>query len=420
MNNLNQNDNDIIVTLETNENGKPKNTISNFISIIKQDEYFASLQFNELSNSPEKITNNKIELWTDTDDSMARNYIEKKYRILNQKALEDALRIVFKERTYHPIKRAIESVQWDGNQRISTLLIKWLGCDNNSYSRELSRLIFAGGINRLYNAGCKFDDVVVLTGEQGAGKSTFVRFLALNDDFYSEVTEIDGQKGMESVEGSWIIEIGELLALNKAKDVESIKAYISRQKDKYRRPYDRRVTMNNRQCIFIGTTNKSQFLTDKTGNRRFYPLTVANVGYSLFENQEELKADIIQCWAEAKAKYDRGEMVPCADKNLTNIIKERQENALEDDYREGLIFSYLKDKSETCVIDIWTNALTNQNKPTRKDSNEITSILQNCKEWEPNNRKRFHEFGQQRVWTKRTQTPLYQLDSCDNDNKLNC
>ena len=124
---------------------------------------------------------------------------------------------------------------------------------------------------------------VLIGTKQGEGKSTLVRWLAMKDDYFTEVTEIEGQKGMEAVEGAWICEMGELLALTKAREIEAVKSYLTRLADRYRRPFDRRVTDHKRQCIFIGTTNKEQFLTDKTGNRRFYPVKV----YSLRQKCEK-------------------------------------------------------------------------------------------------------------------------------------
>ncbi len=151
--------------------------------------------------------------------------------------------------------------------------------EDNEYTREVSRLIFAGGIHRLYSPGCKFDDVPVLIGtSQGEGKSTIVRWLAIHDDHFTEVTEIDGQKGVEQLEGAWICEIAELLALTKAKEQEAVKSYIARLKDKYRKPWGKNTDELPRRCIFIGTTNNEQFLRDKTGNRRFYPVKVNSKG----------------------------------------------------------------------------------------------------------------------------------------------
>lgn len=400
------------VPLKFDGRGQPLNTIENFMIILKKDEYFNTLKFNLLTYSPEKIVNGKVERWTDSDDSQARNYIESKYNIHNQQKLDDALRIIFKEREYHPIKNIIDNVEWDGEERIYTFLHKWLKCDDTPYSREVSRLIFSGGINRLYNPGCKFDDVPVLIGtKQGEGKSTFVRWLALQDEFFTEICEIEGQKGIEALEGIWICEIAELLALTKTKDVEAVKGYITKQSDKYRRPFDRRVTEHKRQCVFIGTTNKEQFLTDKTGNRRFYPIKVYQNGYDLFDKQTEVKWEILQCWAEAKVKYDKGEMIPYADRKLISDIKRHQQNAVEDDYRDGLIEEYLQNKTQICILELWKNALKNEySKPTKKDSNDISLILQSIDGWERQEKSQWVSgFGTQKIWINKNKDEFTQI-----------
>lgn len=386
--------------------GQPLSTIDNFLLILRNDKEFESLRFNQLSYSPEHIVDGKIERWQDKDDSRARLYIEQKYHIHNREKLDDAFRVLFAEREYHPIKQIIEAVEWDGVSRIQELFIKWLKCEDTPYIREVTRLVFAGGIHRLYNPGCKFDDVAVLIGtHQGEGKSTFARWLAIKDEFFTEVTEIEGQKGIEAIEGAWVCEIAELLAVTKSKEVEAVKSYITKLVDRYRRPFDRRTTDHKRQCVFIGTTNKEQFLTDKTGNRRWYPVKVNSSGYDLHDHKAEIQSDILQAWAEAKYLFDRGELQPYADRNLIEEIKEKQEQAVEDDYRVGMITDYLssKYKDKVCIMELWKYALNNEfSKPTRRESNEITLILQSIGGWERGKIERHNEFGNQMFWYRKT------------------
>lgn len=359
-----------------------KPTSENFVRILSTDPEFSCIRFNELSNQVEDFTDKGYVNWTDTDDARARTYIESKYGIYNIKKFEDAFRIYASSKAYNPIKQIIERQQWDGERRICNFLTKWMMADDTAYTKEVSRLIFAGGIHRLYNPGCKFDHMPVLVGtRQGEGKSTIVRWLAIYDDFFSEVTEFEGQKGIESLEGAWICEVSELLAMTKVKDVEAVKSFISRQNDRYRMPFDRRVTDHKRKCIFIGTTNKEQFLTDKTGNRRFYPVRVYQTGDELYENQREIKKYILQCWAEALALYKEGKLLPYADPVLSEVIRERQAFATQDDYREGMIRDFLETKEEVCIPMLWHEALKMRSdiKPTRKDSTEIGLIMQDRK-----------------------------------------
>ena len=144
-------------------------------------------------------------------------------------------------------------------------------------------------------------------------------------------------------------------------------------------------------------------MTDKTGNRRFYPVKVNQSGYDLFEHEAEIKEYIRQCWAEAKAKLDAGEMKPYADRDLVSVIREMQAAAVEDDYRVGMIEDYLEERTEVCVLEIWQNALKmgEFSKPSKKDCTEIALILQGFDGWEKQPKvKRFADFGVQKWWKK--------------------
>ncbi len=397
------------ILLKYTEKGVPAATIDNFAAILNNDpELKDKFWLNELSMTPERSINGKMQRWTDADDSWLRGYFERKYRMYSPPKLLDALETVWQAHQYHPIRDRIKSLTWDGRPRLKRMLIKWLHADDCPYSEEVARLIFAGGIHRVFEPGCKFEDMAVLIGQkQGEGKSTFVRMLAMDDKFFREVNEIDGQRGSEAVEGAWICEVSELLALKRSKEVEAAKSYFSRQVDAYRRPFDRRVTELPRQCIFVGTTNNAQFLTDKTGNRRYYPVICQSDGRELFNRADELRADIAQCWAEAYALYQRGKMPPFLDKSLIDDARWKQEDALEDDYRVGMIAKYLNDKQPgdtVCIIELWGRALGEDFKPTRKDSNEISAILQNMPGWVRCGNVWTQNWGVQKGWRKVSST----------------
>lgn len=394
------------VPLKFDGGKNPQLTIENFLSILENDPLLKDyLLYNELSNAPECISSGEIRRWKDEDDSWLRGYIEQNYCIYSPQKLDDALRVRFNQRRYHPVREKIQSITWDGKPRIKRFLIEWLKVDDCPYSEEVSRLIFAGGIHRAFRPGCKFEDMAVLIGKkQGEGKSTIIRWLAMDDKFFREVNEIDGQRGVEAVEGGWICEVSELLALKRTKEVEAAKSYFSRQTDTYRKPYDKRVTENPRQCIFIGTTNTAEFLTDKTGNRRYYPVECNSSGRDLFDHKAEIQEYIEQCWAEAYALYQKGELPPVLDKSILPEAQYRQECALEDDYRAGMIKAYLDDKAEgesVCIIELWQQALGESFKPTRKDSNELALIMQGAPGWiKVPSVQRTSRWGVQRCWVK--------------------
>jgi hypothetical protein len=133
-------------------------------------------------------------------------------------------------------------------------------------------------------------------------------------------------------------------------------------------------------------------------------------GYDLHDHKEEVQKDIIQAWAEAKHLYDEGKLQPYADRNLLEEIRKMQGQAVEDDYRIGMIENYIKNKTEVCIMELWKNALDNPfSKPTRRESNEITLILQSIGGWVRDKVKRHDDFGNQMFWKKTEQKQQEEL-----------
>ena len=266
-------------------------------------------------------------------------------------------------------------------------------------------MLFFGGITRLYEPGSKFDYMIILKGAQGTCKTTLVRLLALDDQAYSEVTTIDGAPGIENIRGSWMCELAELLAMVRAREVESIKAFITRQYDKYRPPYARTSEIIPRSCIFIGTTNEIQFMGDMTGNRRYLPIEVHVNAEEFFEHIDEIKEYILNCWREAYYKYKRGEAYTTIPAKYFDLLEGVRLNYRDDDPMEGLISGYLMQQSvgsEICGLEIYTKCLNGiRSKYTTRDSRNIATIMNKIDNWvRYNDRKYFEGYGQQRYWKK--------------------
>lgn len=364
-----------------------KPTIDNFYRLMT-NHYGDRLRLNEMTGKPEFFRNGEWREWTDTEESRMRSYFESTYSMYSQNKMTDALMIYFNNHKVNPLLEILDSLEWDGKPRVEQFLHDIMKCEDSEYIRECSRLIFAGGIHRAYRPGCKFDDMIVLIGGQGTGKSTITRWLNMEDQFYQEIKTIAGKEGIEAIRGVWIGEVSELMAMTRVKEAEAVKAYITSQKDSYRPPYQKNVQTIPRRCVFIGTTNNPQFLTDKTGNRRFYPVKVQSDGYKLLDNEEIVRAYIRQAWAEAVHLYKEGNLQPFAKKEVLAQIRAAQEAAMEDDWRIGQIEQYLNDtkkapNSTVSVIELWHRALNNPDeiKPTRKDSIEITQIIMNVPGW---------------------------------------
>ena len=398
-------------------------TTENFVRIMLNDKTFAGVRFNELSGRAEiheqKNGETVIRKWSDADEAYSRNYIEHQFKLYSKDRHADALRILFNERRYNPIVDIVDSIEWDGENRCERFLSTWAKCEDSEYVREVSRLIFAGGIHRLYLPGTKFDDVPILIGtEQGEGKSTLIRYLAINDSYYGEITAVEGQPAIEQLQGKWICEISELLALTKNKDQEAVKAYITRSVDSYRKPWDKNVSEFPRRCIFLGTSNDSNPLVDKTGNRRYYPVEVHSNGYEVYAHEDEIREYILQCWAEARERYKARKMPNYANQALVGLYREAQENAMQDDWRVGAIKLFLekKDPGEfTCVREVCHRALSSNpdfpKEPTLAESKDIGRILNKMKGWERiNGSRKVGAYGVQRCWRKKGEQVIEKTD----------
>lgn len=394
---------------DRDKNGNPKPTITNFLKVMQNDRMYAGIHYNELLQQAEiHGADGSITRWSDADEAQSMCYIEEAFGLYSKDKHAAAMRILFEQRKYNPLRDIVESVKWDGRERCRNFLKKWGKVDDTPYTQEVSRLIFAGGIHRLYEPGCKFEDIPILMGDQGCGKSTLIRFLAINDDYFGELKVMEGQQAIENLSGKWILEIPEMSAFTKAKDQEAIKAFVSRQRDSYRKPYDRNTTELLRRCTFIASSNDRNPLVDKTGNRRWYPVEVRSNGYDVFDKEDEIRSYILQCWAEAKHKLHTDEMKPFADRHLLDKYQEAQEDAVQDDWRVGAIQAFLDRKAPgelTCVREVCHRALSPNpdfpKEPSLVESKDIGKILNRFKDWERVTGSRVvGVYGNQKCWRK--------------------
>lgn len=389
-----------------NNKGDPEPTTGNYVNIFNKDPYLKTLFFYDEFDRKVKCYNEdgSIRVWTDDDESRLKVYIEENYNIYHHQKFYDAFRAVAVGRKIHPLKDIIEKEEWDGIPRIDGFLKDIMGCEEDDYTREVSRMIFYGGINRLYHPGCKFDYMPILIGKQSAGKSTIIKWLALEDEYYTDITNIEGKEGMEVLESSWICEMGELLAMVRTKEVEMLKAYISRTNDRYRKPYGRYANDNPRHCIFIGSTNDMTFLMDKTGNRRYLPIVVNSDARDIYVSRWSIKKYILQCWREALYLMKHNKAYLTIPYIYDDIVKKHQADAIMEDPRIGLILSYLKDKQngdKVSGIELFTKCLNGLKKNyNTSEGKEISRIMDMLDDWCRCDRFYDKDFGRQRGWIK--------------------
>ena len=419
--------------LKVTDKGAIAQTIENAVIILQYDPRLSgSLAYDEMSH---QIVTRKslpwrrvssVGQWTDADDAALRYYMEKVYGIAGKDRIFDAVNVVAQQASFHPVKEFLESDTWDGVPRVDTLLIDYLGAEDTEYTRTVTRKTLAAAVARIYKPGCKFDHMLTLRGVQGRGKSSF--FAKLGGAWFSDsFTSVQGKEAYEQILGVWIMEMGELAGLRKA-EVESIKLYITKQSDRFRPAYGRRLQEFPRQCIFIGTTNETQFLRDTTGNRRFWVVDTPNEPTRDF--WEELTKDTVaQIWAEAMELYRKGEKLYLS-KAMEAKAKEIQEAYEEENPRAGLIADYLDRllpegwddldtysrrawlesnavgtvaRTAVCTSEIWAEALGgNPDKMDKYAIKEINDIMAKWPEWQrpKGKNKTFKPYGRQRYYER--------------------
>lgn len=340
--------------LELDKQGKIKDTLDNIVLIIRNDSELESIAFNKHRDGIDARDGLPWEQmkggWNDSDNAALKVYLSNKYGIYSPTKTKDAILAVAAERSYHPIKEYLDHLpEWDGIDRVETLLIDYFNATDNSYTRAVTRKMMVAAVARIVHPGTKFDSVLILNGPQGIGKSTF--FAKLAGDWFSDsltLTDMKDKAGPEKLQGYWILELGELAGMRKT-DVEVVKSFISRSDDKYRASYGVNVESHPRQCIIVGSTNaESGFLRDITGNRRFWPVRISGDGKR--KAWQMSVYDVEQIWAETLVLYAKGEKLYLEGSDV-ELATNEQADAMESDEREGLVRTYL----DTLLPDDWND-----------------------------------------------------------------
>lgn len=345
--------------------------IKNLELMILHDENLKDiLMYNEFSQVVEK---SKMFPWeqsynqqlTDDDLGEMKIYLSKKYGVeYGKENLLDVTLSVAKRSSFHPIKSMIERTPWDGVKRAETMFIDYLGTDDNEYMRLVAKKWLVGAISRIYTPGIRFEIVPVVTGKQGAGKSTLAS--KLGGEFFSDdLKDMKSKDSKEFLLGSWIIELGELSAMRKS-ETEEIKSFISTRKDRYRPSYGRITNNYPRTCVFIATSNDNHYLKDMTGARRFFPVPV---------DAHERKKDVFtmdaetvqQIWAEAFTFYNAGETCYFSKEEEATLAEPYRDDATEEDMMKTDVLEYLN----ILIPDNWNSFRLSEKR------NYIQSVMEN-------------------------------------------
>lgn len=402
--------------LELDKTGKVKDTLNNIANIIRYDPNLKAIVYNEFKSTIDVIGELPWKQvkpgWSDADLANAKLYFERVYGIWSPTKFKDALlAVVSAERLYHPIKEYFATLQWDGVERLDTLLVDYMGADDSPYVRAVTRKALTAAVARIYEPGIKFDSMLVISGPQGMGKSTF--FALLGKEWFSDslsIADMRDKTASEKLQGYWILEIAEMNGIKKV-DVETVKSFISRTDDKFRQAYGTVVESHPRTNIIVGSSNSdSGFLRDITGNRRFWPVNVTGEGK---HHPWELES-VDQVWAEAIVRYHEGEELYLKGSVAAEAFV-RQQEAMESDDREGIVEEYLERllpvnwngmdlyqrrsylggsefgsaavagtvrREKVCIMEIWCECFGKERQNLKRtDSYEIEGILKKLGGW---------------------------------------
>lgn len=241
--------------------------------------------------------------WSDRDDTALMQWLQREgILIRSAPAISRCVEAVAHDAAFHPVRDYLCGVEWDGTPRLSTWLARYMGAQGEEqYLAAVGRRWMISAVARVMKPGCQADHTLVLEGLQGAGKSRAARILAVKPEWFADrLPDIHTADAAIQLAGCWVVELAELAAVRRAEN-EAVKGYLSRTYDNYRPPYGRYRISVPRQCVFIGSTNESAYLTDRTGNRRYWPVSCGDIDI------EYLERDRDQLWAEAYAAFGNGE-----------------------------------------------------------------------------------------------------------------
>lgn len=424
--------------LELNkQTGTIKATIDNIWLILENDPNLrGKFALNEFAGRGEVLGDLpwspfiKRRAWADNDNQGLYWYFEKVYKITGNGKIDGALSLHSEKHKFNDVKNYLVSLHWDGISRLDTILVDYLGAKDSPYVRAVTRKAFVAAIARAMEPGCKYDTMLILAGPQGIGKSTFLDKMS-KGWFNDSIRTFEGKEASELLQSVWLVEISELDAFRRT-DVARIKQFLSQRSDRFRAAYGRHVKDIPRCCVFFGTTNSTEFLRDRTGNRRFWAVDVGEIPCkkSIWYT---LPNELDQIWAEAVMRWKIGENL-----HLEGDVEEEakivQEAHREVSVKEGVVADFvdkpvpedwqrwslddrriflngsLKNedtklvlRNRICALEVWCEAFMGQPKDFKHaDATEINDILRALPDWEKTpNSLRFGYCGKQRGFQRK-------------------
>ena len=404
------------------QTGEVKNTIDNVMLILEHDPRIrGKFALNEFTGRGEILdvlpwsTGGKEtrRMWSDTDSNALYWWMEKTWGITGRGNIDSALDIHAKLHAFNPVVDYLTGIKWDRQPRLDTLFIDYLGAEDTPYTRAVTRKAFTAAVARAMTPGCKYDNMLILCGPQGIGKSTILDKMS-HGWFNDSIRTFEGKEASELLQGVWIIEVAELDAFRRT-DVSCIKQFLSLTSDRYRQAYGRNVTEFKRRCVFFGTCNNIDFLQDTTGNRRFWPVDTREQMPTKEVFNDLTSDEIDQVWAEAYFRFITGEQIFLSG-DTAEAAMVKQEAHRERSIQEGVIAEFvarkipddwakwtvdrrrdfwaggikaedasinLVDRQTICAAEVWRELYGHpmDEKAKKSETREINSILASIPGW---------------------------------------
>lgn len=309
--------------------------------------------------------------WTDADDAEAIMWMERAgLPSFSPAMVRQAAESVARDHAYHPVRDWLASLQWDGTVRLPSWLGTYFGATNpEAYLADVGTWWLVSAVARAFRPGCQVDHVIVLEGDQGMGKNEAIQRL-VGPEYLDQMSESLGQKdALMKLRGKWVLTLDELSSLKRT-DIEKVKAFITDRIDRYRSPYGRRMESHPRQCVFIGTTNSSEWMADATGGRRWWPVRVTSLDF------DGLSRDRDQLWAEAVARLESNEKWWPSTAEERERCADAVDEVVQVDPWESKIETYLAARDQVEMADLLGSALGKEPKDwTRYDETRCGYVM---------------------------------------------
>ncbi len=378
--------------------GSPIANVDNALRVIERHQDFKEITWFDEFHHKYLTTwkSEKAREWQDVDDLNLMGFMQRGLgmRRMSDDMVRKAAIILAHKNVRNEPRDWLEKLTWDETPRLTEFFIKGFGAEDNEYVRAAARNFWIGMVARIFRPGCQVDNMIVLEGAQGAGKTRALRLIG--GPWYAEAHESVTDKDFFMVlHGKLIVEIAELDAFSRA-EVTRIKQVVSCTTDRYRAPYGRTAQDHPRMSVFVGTTNEKSYLRDNTGGRRFWPISCTTIDHAyLAQFRDQLYAEAVvgfKKWVKTQADEDGWWLMPA---QATAAVQEERRQV---DEWENILEGFLKHKIEVRMHEMAMDALKiDAARLDRFVQQRIAGILR-AMGWDKHNVTR--EGVQMKVWRK--------------------